>query len=58
MSASVEPSQAPIETLEHAAVIIAGFVAQGRIGPSREDDYEAETLLAHLAVLVRAQEPK
>jgi hypothetical protein len=33
-------------------------VSQGRIGPMNANDFEAETLLAQLAVLARKQEPK
>lgn len=47
-----------IDTIEVAAIIISGFVLQGRIGPTNANDYEAETLLAQLAVFVRQQEPR
>lgn len=46
----------PIDTLEHAAIIINAYVSQGRIGPTRADDFEVETLLAHLSILVHRME--
>lgn len=48
----------PIETFEHAAQIVALYVAQGRIGPTREHDHEVETLLSHFLLLHKQQEPK
>lgn len=48
----------PIETLEHAALIVAAFVAQGRIGPLRLGDREAESLLAALTLIAQKVEPQ
>ncbi|RLM26487.1 hypothetical protein BIY29_05350 [Brenneria alni] len=45
-----------INTLEDAAIIINSFVCQGRIGPARPDDFEAESILAHLSILVHQVE--
>jgi hypothetical protein len=45
------------EELVSIAIVLAGYAVQGRIGPSRPGDYDAETLLAQLAVLVRRLEP-
>jgi hypothetical protein len=46
-----------IADLETCAIIISGYVSQGRIGPVHADDMGAETLLAQLSLLVLAQEP-
>ena len=47
----------PIETIEHAAIVISGLALQGRI-VSAPEDHEAETMLALLTILVKKQEPK
>lgn len=41
-----------IDSLEIAAVVINGYVSQGRIGPTSPSDCEVETLLAQLSILV------
>ncbi len=53
-----ESGPVPIETIEHAAYVISCFVNQGRIGPTHEDDFEVESILALLCLLVQQQEPK
>lgn len=49
--------QQEVSDLHHAATIVACYILQGRIGPIRPDDLETETLLAHLVLLARQQEP-
>jgi hypothetical protein len=41
-----------LDTLDNLALVISGYVTMGRIGPTQPDDYEVETLLAQLAVVV------
>lgn len=48
----------PVETIDQLAVLISFYALKGRIGPTHEDDFEVESVLAQLSLLVQQQEPK